>query len=123
MTGKPAGSSRTHHVALVHDDRVWATGGVLPTFVHDRDDDDAPDPTRTAAQLVAEGVHAAPPVLLGEDDGATVQDRLHVLVLRGDPTSVTGGEWVPVALRAMGRAERSPRKINSCGRSPWCRAR
>jgi hypothetical protein len=46
---------------------------------------------------VADGVHAAPPVLLDETDGRRPPDGLHVLALRGDPGLVTGGAWLPVA--------------------------
>ena len=88
---------RTHHVALVHDGRVWTVEGALPTFVHHREDPDAPEPTRTATQLIADGVHAAPPVLLDGAEGEGLPDGLHVLALRGDPDGLTDGSWLPVA--------------------------
>ena len=47
-----AGSQRTHHVALVRDGTVLVDpDGSLPSFVQDRADDDAPEPTAYATTI------------------------------------------------------------------------
>lgn len=87
-----AASQRTHHVALVRDDTVRVTGnGSLPSFVQDREDDDAPDPTAYATTVVGHGVHLAPVVTLPQEDADRPPDRLHVLALRGG--APTGADW------------------------------
>lgn len=86
-----AGSQRTHHVALVRDGTVLVDpDGSLPSFVQDRADDDAPEPTAYATTLVGDGVHAAPVVTLPREDDDVRPDLLHVLALRGGaPAGVT----------------------------------
>ena len=85
-------TTRTHHVALVHEGRVrLAADGTLPRFEQDLDADDSPEPTAYASTLVGPGAHLAPVVRLPDPTGAVsrASEQLHVLALRGEPT---GGE-------------------------------
>ena len=82
-------TTRTHHVALVHEGRVRLDAdGALPRFEQDLDADDSPDPTAYASTLVGPGAHLAPVVRMPDPTGAVTRasDRLHVLGLRGEPS-------------------------------------
>ncbi len=83
-----AGSQRTHHVALVRDGTVLVDpDGSLPSFVQDRADDDAPEPTAYATTLVGDGVHAAPVVTLPrEDDDVDDSFARYTILLSPSPT-------------------------------------
>lgn len=93
-------TTRVHHVALVDRGRVLlGADGALPRFVHDRDDEQAPDPTAHAEGLVGGAVaHLAPVLTLPEEGG-----RLHVLSPREDMPD--GPAWR--AVRALDEPCRS----------------
>ena len=90
-------STRTHHVALVHEGRVRVgPDGLLPRFEEDPGSDDSSDPTSRASTLVGPGVHLAPVVRMPDASGRTSRDseRLHVLVPRGAPAA--DGAWLAI---------------------------